>query len=237
MQAIILAGGLGTRLQSELSGMPKAMANVAGAPFLAWLLEYAAGQGVSEVVLAVGHKAEAIQNYFGLRFAGINIQYSVEKEQLGTGGALAQALTLANPHAPCLVMNGDSLVMLDYAKMLRAHVASDKVITLATRHMPTTERYSKLTLKNDMITNYALLGDANAGEVSVGFYVVNPELFSDYDLPKSFSFERDFLSLQTPQLLPAAYNEVKYFIDIGVPVDYARAQSEIPSRLALKVAA
>ena len=232
MQAIILAGGFGTRLSAVVPHVPKPMAALSEEPFLATLLRYAYAQGVRHAVLALHHQADMIQDYFGNAFAGIAIRYSMEDKPLGTGGAIKKALAMMQQDKPVLVMNGDSLVVLNYDEMLKRHQQLSAAITLASMAMPTTHRYSKLTIEEGRIAHYAPLGDEAGGDISVGFYVLQPDIFAHYLLPDAFSFERDFLARFTPHLRPACYQDVEYFIDIGVPEDYARAQHEIPRILA-----
>ena len=228
MQAIVLAGGFGTRLKSITGDAPKPMAMVAGRPFLCWLFEYMAGQGMRDIVLSLHHQAGVIQSYFGHRYAGINILYSIEAQPLGTGGAIQLALKKLKPNNPVFVLNGDSLVQLNYQEMMATHVKQNRKATLATFEVPDCSRYSQLHVKAGHVYQYDTLGQPSAGLISAGFYVLSPEIFLGHRLGEAFSFERDFLHPYTPAMLPAYYNGVEYFIDIGVPHDYARAQVEIP---------
>lgn len=237
MQAIILAGGFGTRLQSVTNGMPKPMAPIEGRPFLSWLLEYMKGQGITEAMLCLHHLHHSIQAHFGPHFRGMRLRYCIEKSPLGTGGAIASALGLLKPVHPVLVMNGDSLVQLDYRRMRQAHIASGKRLTLATLRVGDCSRYGQLAIENGEIMRFDTVGQAGRGDISAGFYVASPNLFDGFNLPRAFSFERDFLAPQAPRLRPAAYNKVEYFIDIGIPRDYALAQQVIPERLGTKQAA
>ncbi|MFO0388840.1 MAG: nucleotidyltransferase family protein [Alphaproteobacteria bacterium] len=228
MQAIILAGGFGTRLKSVTGDVPKPMAMVAGRPFLCWLLEYMAGQGVIKAVLSLHHKADEIHTYFGHRFAGIDLLYSIESKPLGTGGAIRLAMEKLNPKDPVFVLNGDSLVQLNYQSMMQHHIKLRRLATLATFEVVDCSRYSQLHTRSGIVCQYDTLGQAEAGLISAGFYVLSPDVFAGHALKESFSFEREFLHPQTPVILPAYYDGVGYFIDIGVPHDYARAQTEIP---------
>lgn len=228
MQAIILAGGFGTRLKSAVGHLPKPMAPIAGRPFLCWLLEYVARQGVTDAVLCVHYLPKTIRNYFGHRYAGINLHYALEEVPLGTGGAIKQALGLLDTTQPMFVLNGDSFVCVDYAHMLALHVQCGRALTIATSRQPDCSRYSLLQLQEGLITNYRARGTNAPGVISNGFYVLEASLFTGYELPESFSFEADFLAPHVPQLWPASFSGVEYFIDIGVPQDYARAQKEIP---------
>jgi D-glycero-alpha-D-manno-heptose 1-phosphate guanylyltransferase len=237
MQAIILAGGFGTRLRSVVGEVPKPVASVRGRPFLSWLLEYMAWQGVTEAVLCVHHRADAIRSYFASQYAGIRLRYSVEDNPLGTGGAICQAMRMLDPKNPVFVLNGDSLVQLNYRVMLAHHYRQRAPITLAADIVPDCSRYSQLVLSGHKVVRYDTLGMAAPGHISVGFYVVSPDVFNGVELPEAFSFERDFLHPHTPRLAPAVYTGVHYFIDIGVPADYIRAQEEIPERMDIVLAA
>lgn len=231
MQAIILAGGFGTRLKSEVGNVPKPMAPMAGRPFLCWLLEYMAGQGVRKTVLSLHYQAETIRAYFGNHYAGITLAYTMEETPLGTGGAICNALALLDRNKPIFALNGDSLVVVNYLDMLQTHYRRQRPLTIATREMPDCRRYSLLGIKNGQVQSYAALGTAAPGIISTGFYIVWPSLFDAYDMSPAFSFEQDFLAPLVPVLKPASHTLEGYFIDIGVPQDYARAQSEIPALL------
>lgn len=229
MQAIILAGGFGTRLGSVVSDVPKAMASVAGRPFLAWLLDYAAAQGVTDAVLCVHHLHEAISGCFGERYGDMRLRYSIEDVPLGTGGAVKKALGMCAPSRPVAVMNGDSLVKLNYRRMLAFHSGP---LTIAVRTVADTSRYSTLRIERSLIRDFQPLGDDAPGQISAGFYIMSPTMFRGYDMPDVFSLEHDFFARHTPHMLPGAYDGVEYFIDIGVPDDYARAQGEVPGHVA-----
>ena len=122
MEAVVLAGGLGTRLLPRVPGVPKAMAPVAGRPFLAWLLDELADAGFRRVVLSVGHLGEAIRSAFGGTYRSLDLVYAVEASPLGTGGALRHALAVADSRdEPIWVLNGDSILRLSHAEMWAAH--------------------------------------------------------------------------------------------------------------------
>lgn len=237
MQAIILAGGFGTRLQSLVHRLPKPMAPVASRPFLSWLLEFLYEEGISEAALCLHHLPQEIRAYFGPRFGAMRLHYYIEHEPLGTGGALREAMRRLDPGAPVLALNGDSLVDVDCRAMMRRHRAQGRRLTLATRRVPDCSRYSQLAFEGDTVTRFDLLGRAAPGDISAGFYVLSPDVFEGFDLPPAFSLERDFLAKHTPQLMPGYYKDVDYFIDIGVPEDYRRAQTEVPQLLGLRLAA
>src|SRR3989344_3377185 len=114
MQAIILAGGFGTRLRSVVADSPKPMALIHGKPFLAYLLDYLTSQGITDVVLSVHYLREQIETYFKTNYNGISIRYAVEEQPLGTGGAIKHALNYINISSPVFVLNGDTFLKLNY---------------------------------------------------------------------------------------------------------------------------
>ena len=230
MQAIILAGGFGTRLQSMVSDVPKPMAPVAGKPFLAWLFENLESQGVTEALLCVHHLHGNIREHFGRRFGALALDYVIEKTPLGTGGALRFALKHLDPKEPVFALNGDSMVKLNCRRMMEKHLAQNSRMSMAVWNVDDCSRYSALTIKNGHVAAFELLGKAGQGAISAGFYAVSPHLFEGFDLPEAFSLERDFLAPYAPALQPAAYDGVHYFIDIGIPKDYQVAQTSIPGR-------
>ncbi|MGE0754590.1 MAG: nucleotidyltransferase family protein [Alphaproteobacteria bacterium] len=237
MQAIILAGGFGTRLRSAIGDVPKPMAPVAGRPFLRWLLEYMAQQGIRQATLCLHHMPHMIQRTLGSHYAGIRLSYIIEQSPLGTGGAIKNALAQMNTSKPVFVLNGDSLVQLNYMQMLQNHYRMQRPLTIATQTMPDCSRYSLLELEQGHVHSYKTRGTKAPGIISNGFYIVEPDVFDGAELPAAFSFEADFLAPYVPTIRPANYNGAGYFIDIGVPDDYARAQAEIPALLGNRQAA
>lgn len=236
MQAIILAGGFGTRLQSAIGAdLPKPMAPVGGEPFLAHYIRYLRGQGVHQIVLSVHHRKEAIHDYFSNRFEGVTIKYAEESEPLGTGGALRFALEQLQSDEPILVTNGDSFVEVDIQSMVSAHSRAGTTLTIGLRKMPGCSRYGEVLFdEKHRITDFRYPGSEGEGWISTGVYVVNPNIFSAYNLPAAFSFENDFQRIYAAQIKPLAWLTDGYFIDIGIPEDYARAQVELKQRVLLQ---
>lgn len=223
MQALILAGGLGTRLRSVVSDLPKVMAEVAGRPFLAHLLDRLASQGFTRVVLAVSYKREAIMAYFGDRHGGLDIAYSIEMQPLGTGGAIRQALGKADA-GPCFVLNGDTWLELDYATMLNAHCQAEAAISMAVKQVDDVSRFGALDVDAGRVKAFLEKGRTGAGTINAGVYVLETGIFDATPLPEQFSFEADFLMPQLQRLRPLVFETAGDFIDIGVPDDYFRAQ-------------
>lgn len=229
MHAIILAGGFGTRLRSVVSDVPKPLAPIAGRPFLAWLIDSLAAQGVTSVTLSVHHEWEKIRDYFAVHPARIPLDYAVEDKPLGTGGAIAFALKNTPKNERVLVLNGDTFVTLDYQK-LYAHGTG---LTLALREVTDTGRYGEVVVTDGIIREFASGSAGKRGFINAGVYVVPPDIFAPYDMPEAFSFERDFMPHHLAELTPLAFMAEDYFIDIGIPEDYARACEELPRLIAL----
>ena len=226
MQAVILAGGLGTRLRSVVSNLPKAMAPIGGRPFLEYLLENMRKQNVLDVTLAVGHMRDAIIQHFGDAWHSLNISYSVETEPLGTGGALQRALR-AMPLRPTFVLNGDTWLPINFALMYAQHTGAKAAVTVAVCPVVDVARYGAVQIEHGLITAFHEKGSSGPGMINGGVYLVDPSVFDTVTLPENFSFERDFLMAQTAKLKLGAFVTGEDFIDIGVPDDYARAQDEL----------
>lgn len=228
MEAIILAGGLGKRLKSVVTDVPKPMAPVAGRPFLAILLEHLSKQGFTSAILSVGYKYEIIVAEFGEHFQGIKIRYAIEEEPLGTGGAIKIAMKLATEQQ-VFVLNGDTFVDVDYREMLDSHLACGSKLTVSTINVDDSNRYGSLLVHGQTITGFLEKGVVGPGLINAGVYIMASDLFDGMILPKVFSFEQEILMGKVGELHPHAFWTVGRFIDIGIPQDYERAQKSLKS--------
>jgi D-glycero-alpha-D-manno-heptose 1-phosphate guanylyltransferase len=226
MEAIILAGGLGTRLATRLSGIPKPMAPVAGRPFLEILLNQLARAGCGRVLLSVGHLGTVIQDYFGSRFRDMRVEYAVEEAPLGTGGAIRLALTQTTEGA-ALVLNGDTFLDADYAAMMRFDAGAGATLTMAVVSQTDISRYGGVAVEAGRVVSFEEKGRTGPGWINAGAYVLKRDLAWPAHLPEKFSFERDFLPQEIGRIHPAAYEVEGFFLDIGVPEDLDRAQMEL----------
>ncbi len=221
MQAIILCGGLGTRLKSIIKDIPKPMVPINDKPFLEFIFEYLKKQGIKEVILAVSYKYEVIQEYFKDEFLGIKIKYSIEKEPLGTGGAIKEALKFIKNEA--YVLNGDTIFDIDLKKL----ILNNSKICLALKQMNDFDRYGTVELDSK---NYIKLFKEKEfkkqGLINGGIYFLNKDIFNDFTLQEKFSFE-EFLQENYEKLKAKAHIFDNYFIDIGVPGDYGRFMNDI----------
>ena len=223
MQAIILVGGLGTRLRRVISDLPKPMAPVAGRPFLAWVLDALLEAGFSRAVLAVGYRHEIIRAHFGERYRGLALHYSVEENPLGTGGAIRLAGDQISVF-PVFVLNGDTYLELDYRAMLAAHQHAQTQMSVAVCQVPDVSRYGALELEDGVIHGFLEKGRDGPGYINAGVYLLSAEVIERIPPGEPFSFEQQLLMPQVRTIRPLAFETDGMFIDIGVPEDYARAQ-------------
>ena len=226
-EAVILAGGLGTRLAGVVADRPKAMAPVAGRPFLEWQLEYLRAHGVRRIVLALGHRAEQIIAHFGDRFGDVDIVYEVETAPRGTGGALRGAMQKAEG-ADVFALNGDTLLLADLGALEGA--AGDRM-AMAVREVADCRRYGTLQVASGTVVAFREKGGTGKGLVNGGLYWLRRDLFAGFALPQAFSFEDDFLAPHLESLAPRAVVTTGFFLDIGVPESYLEAQTSIPAAL------
>lgn len=225
MLAIVLAGGLGTRLRGTIGETPKPLAPVRGRPFLEYLLDYWIGQGVTRFVLSVGYKHETITAHFGASFHGAALHYAVEDRPLGTGGGLLLACgSLAAP-GPFLVLNGDTYFEAPLERLREFHAARRAEATLALFRSPQHGRYTGLKI-GALGEVLALNAGEKGGLANGGVYVMERGLLDGgpWRPSASVSFEEDIL----PFALRAGRRVFGLecpgrFLDIGVPEDYARA--------------
>ncbi|MDP4281436.1 MAG: nucleotidyltransferase family protein [Bacteroidota bacterium] len=227
MEAIVLAGGLGTRLRGVVNELPKSMAGINGRPFLEYLLNYLSGQQISRIILSVGYKNEAIRDFFGDHFKSIPIEYAVEKEPLGTGGAIRYAFGQVEGDM-AFVLNGDSLFRVDLNALKKFHIGNDSTFTLALHYMRDTSRYGNVRVNVEgRITGFMEKCQSEGGGlINGGIYLINKDFFLRYALPEKFSMEKDCFEKYYSEERIYGYPSEGYFLDIGIPEDYFKAQDE-----------
>ena len=225
MEAIVLAGGFGTRLRDVVTDLPKPMAPVAGRPFLEILLTCLAKKGFLHVVLSVGYLAEKIVAHFGDRFRGMDLLYAREEAPLGTGGAVRLALTRCqSDHV--FVFNGDTYLDLETADVV-AHWQRHRAPIIVAREVPDTARYGCLVTAHGRVLSFSEKGVAGSGLINAGCYVFPTQILDGFALGEPFSLEADFLANAVRHAFFKCFVSHGHFIDIGVPEDYARAQQEL----------
>jgi D-glycero-alpha-D-manno-heptose 1-phosphate guanylyltransferase len=225
MEAIILAGGLGTRLRSTVPDVPKSMAPIAGRPFLEILLAALSDHGFCRVVLSVGYMANAIVSHFGDRFAGLELAYAIECSPLGTGGATRNALGHCyNDHV--FVFNGDTIIALEVSEVEAMWTRLRRPVIVG-REVPDMTRYGRLEASDGLVHSLSEKAGTGAGIANAGCYLFPVNLLDAFEVGKPFSLERDFLAHAVKRQPFQLYVTHGNFIDIGVPEDFARAQTEL----------
>ncbi len=228
MQAVLLTGGLGTRLRSVINDRPKPLAPVAGRPFLEYVVRELAASGIRELVFAVGYRGEMIQEAFGDGSRlGVRISYAFEETLLGTGGAVRNAAPfLTDPYF--FVLNGDTFYRMDYGALSRLRGERDLDLALVLRRVEDISRYGEAVLEDGRLARFnEKTGERRPGTINGGVYLMSRALLDEIP-PGKVSLEQD--------LIPAWMREGRrmggmvsdgYFIDIGVPEDYFRFQEDV----------
>ena len=232
--AVILAGGLGTRLRGVVSNVPKALAPVAGKPFLDWLLTMLRRKGVDRVLLLLGYGAEKIMAFVGDGDKwNVKVAYSLEEELLDKAGALRNALPLIDERS-FFFLNGDTLLDLDYDEMLSFHLSKKAKLTIAVRPWKDLSRVDPVKVdENSKVISFEKKYPSRKRGfwlINGGVYIVEREIVEELPL-KRLSWEAAVIPKLVENGVVYAYKSSGYFIDIGVPEDYFRAQKEIPEIL------
>ena len=231
LDCIILAGGLGTRLRSVVSNVPKPMADINGRPFLEWQLEYLNRQGIRRVILSIGYKGDIIQSHFGSKFVGLDIEYAYEKKPLGTGGGILSAMTKVRTKN-FFVFNGDTFFPVDCKKMITTfEQKKHPVILMATFSADKSNRYGALNICSETQRLWGLQSakSRSGDNANGGVYLCNKETWvkSSQDMAPNtnLSFEDDLIPIMLRSgysLMTESFDDV--LIDIGTPDDYRKAK-------------
>jgi NDP-sugar pyrophosphorylase family protein len=225
MTALILCGGLGTRLRSVVGSLPKALAPIAGRPFLDYQLHYLRRQGVREVVLCTGYGADAVRGHCGAGSTwDLGVRYSVETEPRGTGGAvkLAEALVGAGPF---LVLNGDSFAAADLGSLVAFHRRRGAALTLALAQVPDRQRFGAVTVNAEgAVTAYGEKGLSGPGLINAGVYVMERVVLEAMPAGRAVSLEQDVFPSWIGRGLDG-FAAPGPFLDIGTAETYAQAEA------------
>lgn len=225
MEAIVLAGGLGTRLRSVVVDLPKPMAPIGDKPFLEYILKYLQKNGITRVILSVGYKWESIKEYFGNNFHDMELIYSVEDEPLGTGGAIKKALAFTKSNE-VFIINGDTFFDVDFKSLT---LKDNSKLILSLKHMENFDRYGCVESdEHSFVTAFTEKGYREIGDINGGIYLASRDIFDSFSLENIFSFE-EFMQDNFKKLKITSQSFDSYFIDIGIPEDYVRAQRELKS--------
>lgn len=219
---IILAGGFGTRLSTVVKDVPKPMATINGKPFLHYIFQALQQQEIKKIVLSVGYKHEIIKDFFQENYLGIDVEYAVENEPLGTGGAIKHAFNFVEKDA--FVLNGDTFFDVDLSKLKK----KDSDISIALKPMENFDRYGTVELNAEhKIIAFHEKKKCEQGLINGGVYYFKKILFDKIKTAHKFSFENDVLEKHVHDLQFNGIVSDSYFIDIGIPEDYAKAQIDL----------
>lgn len=226
-EAIILAGGLGTRLRTVVSDVPKSMADVNGRPFLEYVFDYLIRYNIGKVVVSTGYKGDMISGYFGKKYRSLDLSYAEEKEPLGTGGGIRNAFRLIKGEE-AFVMNGDSLFSINLEEMDKFHHSGHGLLTLALRYLEDTGRYGAVRLDiSHRIKGFTEKKEnGGPGYINGGVYILNKDFITGDFFEDKFSIEKDCFEKYYMDHSMLGFVADGYFLDIGIPEDYERAQHE-----------
>ena len=226
--AIILAGGMGTRLKTIISDLPKPMAPIMNVNFLTYQLNYLKHFGIKKVIFSVGYLSEKIIAHYNQSFENISIEYSIEKNPLGTGGGIRMAMSNLKEDL-VLILNGDSFFDLDLEQFYNLHLEQKSDFSLALRYVNNSERYGNIEFNSsNQITSFIEKNQLNqSGYINAGVYILSKKLYLQNTKPDiNFSIEKEFFEKQLNQLIIKGFEFKDYFIDIGIPEDYLKAQDD-----------
>ena len=226
-EAIVLAGGLGTRLREAVPDLPKCMAPVNGRPFIAYVIRHLSQQGISHFIFSLGYKSALFLDFLSTELPAGSYDIVVEDEPLGTGGAIQYAAHKARQD-DFVVVNGDSIFQTDIQEQAAYHFARQSCCTLALKAMQNVSRYGTVELTAEgSICHFREKQFFEKGLINAGVYLINKACLLSKGLPDKYSFETDFLQRFYTEGNIYGIEQAGYFIDIGIPEDYQRAQTEL----------
>ncbi|MDE2589615.1 MAG: nucleotidyltransferase family protein [Patescibacteria group bacterium] len=222
MQALILAGGLGTRLRNVVKDRPKPMAIIGGKPFLEYQIELLKKNGVKDIILSTGYMSEKVVEYFhsGEKH-GVSIKYVKEEDLLGTGGAIKNAKDILDEQF--LALNGDSIFLVDIQSMIKFHRDNQADLTISLAGVKEKSKFGNVkTNDNSQITEFIEKGDSPTGLINGGIYYFEKDNFDWQSFPDKFSIEKDFFPQVIKNKRVFGFVSDSYFIDIGTEEDYEK---------------
>lgn len=222
LEAIILAGGFGTRLRESVPNLPKPMAPIGERPFLEILLESLASKGFDRIVLSLGYMADKVLTHFGSSYAGMEIDYVIEYSPLGTGGAVRLALTKCKADK-VFIFNGDTF--LDIETYGLSSLQDSSAPWIVAREIKDTSRYGCLVVEDDRLLGFTEKESVGPGLINAGCYLLDKSSLDEFPLYSPFSLEIDFFMHHVSADEVKVFVSEGKFIDIGIPEDYELAQT------------
>jgi D-glycero-alpha-D-manno-heptose 1-phosphate guanylyltransferase len=225
-EAIILAGGLGTRLRPAVPDLPKCLAPVGGRPFIGYVTDHFRREGIERFIFALGYKSAYFDPFFQAEFPDGGYAISQEEEPLGTGGAIRQACRQVGGKT-VLILNGDTFFRIALAELADFHAAKGAECTLCLKPMRDFDRFGVVELMDDgRVSRFREKQYYPSGLINGGVYALEKEVLLGEEWPKVFSFEKDYLEAGREKRLYGLVQD-RYFIDIGIPEDYRRVEQEL----------
>jgi D-glycero-alpha-D-manno-heptose 1-phosphate guanylyltransferase len=230
-EAIILAGGLGTRLRSVVADLPKCLADVNGKPFLYYIIQRLKRNGIKKFIFSLGYKSSEVEAFIKLNLSVDEYNVVVENEPLGTGGGIQLAMKMSH-QSDCIVVNGDTYFNVDLKDLSSFHLNENVECTISLKPMKNFDRYGSIEINNtNTITSFKEKQYVESGFINGGVYALNKAKFLQHHFPEKFSFEKDYLEPNAASQILKGFIQNKYFIDIGIPEDYKKAQTELIDHL------
>lgn len=228
MEAILLCGGLGTRLRSVVSDRPKPLADIAGKAFMEYVTDALVSQGIDEIIFAVGYKGSMVEEYFGdgSRF-GIQARYAYEEEPLGTAGAIRNAMHLLRGNS-AYVLNADTYYKIDFSRLKELCREKELKMSLVTREVDDISRYGEVKMEQGILTGWNEKDASHRpGAINGGIYLIDRTLMEQIPEGK-VSLENEMIPrwMEEGVKIGCLPND-GYFIDIGVPESYAQFQRDV----------
>lgn len=229
-EAVVLAGGLGTRLKSAVPDLPKCMAPVAGRPFIDYIIMALRDNGIQKIIFSLGYMSEIVIDHLKNNWPELPYEYCIETQPLGTGGAIKLAIQQVNGDH-FVVVNGDTLFDVDLVQMSRLHTHTKAAISVALKPMSDFDRYGSVQIDDSLcIKAFIEKKQMSQGLINGGLYYINKNWFSGLSLPQVFSFEKDVLEKNTDSNVIFGYISDTYFIDIGIPEDFEKASIDLKQK-------
>ena len=228
-QAVILVGGLGTRLRDVVSDRPKPMALVNGKPFLEYQVEFLKNNGIREIIFSTGYMGEKIEEHFGSgEKYGINIRYVREKDLLGTGGAIKNARSFLEEEF--FALNGDSMFLVDLSSMVKFHKNNHADLTISLAKATQRSRFGNVQVNDRFqVTGFAEKEYISGDFINGGIYYIEKNNIDWNMFPEKFSLEKEFFPQVVKKNNVFGFVSDSYFIDIGTIEDYKRFENDISS--------
>lgn len=232
---VVLAGGLGTRLRSVVSDVPKCMAPVDGRPFLEWMLRWIEPFRPNKIILSLGYLSEVVTDWVNttMKDYPIPIEWVIEETPLGTGGGIRLALSKVTSNQ-CVILNGDTFFDVDLNAFCSFREQAGSALAVSLKPMERFDRYGSVDLDAaGHIISFNEKRYCDKGLINGGVYCIDCNAGLLDDKPEKFSFEKDVLEPQAAQGILAGFISDGSFIDIGIPQDYSLAQTFLPANIKL----